>query len=120
MLQNSYILLFYLFRCKLFYKKEKEFKEKGLGMLHLKPVEGGKKTQMVVRAETNLGNILLNILLNDKMSFAQRGNNVQFICVPNPPIKELSEGPAPMLIKVKNADLALELVKKVEERTKEV
>ena len=23
-------------RCKLFFKKEKEFKEKGLGMLHLK------------------------------------------------------------------------------------
>ncbi len=106
-------------RCKLFYKKEKEFKEKGLGMLHLKPVEGQeKKTQLVVRAETNLGNILLNILLNDKMSFVQRNNNVQFVCVPNPPIKELEEGPAPMLIKVKNAQMAEELVKKVEELSK--
>ena len=65
-------------RCKLFYKKEKDFKEKGLGMLHLKPVAGEQsKTQMVVRAETNLGNILLNILLSDKMQFVQRGNNVQ-------------------------------------------
>ena len=35
------------------------------------------KTQMVVRAETNLGNILLNIILSDKMQFVQRGNNVQ-------------------------------------------
>ena len=25
-------------RCKLFFKKEKEFKEKGLGMLHLKVI----------------------------------------------------------------------------------
>ena len=87
-------------RCKLFFKKEKEFKEKGLGMLHLKvgtkintpifklllsfckfpiqPVPGDdSKTQMVVRAETNLGNILLNIILSDKMQFVQRGNNVQ-------------------------------------------
>lgn len=38
------------------------------------------KTQMVVRAETNLGNILLNIILSDKMQFVQRGNNVQ-VCV---------------------------------------
>ena len=65
-------------RCKLFFKKEKEFKEKGLGMLHLKPVSGDDgKTQMVVRAETNLGSILLSIILSDKMQFAQRGNNVQ-------------------------------------------
>ena len=42
---------------------------------------------------------------------------LQFVCVPNPPIKGLEEGPAPMLIKVKNAAMAEELVKKVEERT---
>ena len=39
------------------------------------------KTQMVVRAETNLGNILLNIILSDKMQFTQRGNNVQVSCL---------------------------------------
>jgi hypothetical protein len=38
--------------------KDKAFVEKGLGMLHLKKVEGDDtKTQMVVRAETNLGKI---------------------------------------------------------------
>ena len=41
----------------MFYKKEKEFVEKGLGMLHLKKVENNTKTQMVVRAETNLGKL---------------------------------------------------------------
>ena len=71
----------------MFYKKEKEFLEKGLGMLHLKKVEGDTKVQMVVRAETNLGNILLNILVNDKMNVIKRKNNVQFSCVANPPIK---------------------------------
>lgn len=43
------------FRCKLFYKKEAEFKEKGVGTLHLKLTEEGK-TQLIIRADTNLGN----------------------------------------------------------------
>ena len=75
----------FFFRCKLFYKKDKEFVEKGLGMLHLKKVDGGK-TQLLVRAETNLGNILLNIFVNDKMNILKRKNNLQFICLPNPAI----------------------------------
>ena len=101
-------------RCKLFYNKDKEFKEKGLGMLHLKAVDDGAKTQMVVRAETNLGNILLNILVGEQMTFKQVKNNVSFVCVPNPPIKGV-EGPASMLVKVKSADMAGELVKKLQE-----
>ena len=69
----------------MFYKKGKEFADKGLGMLHLKKVDGGK-TQLLVRAETNLGNILLNILVNDQMNIDKRKNNIQFGCIPNPPI----------------------------------
>ena len=41
-------------RCKLSYKKETEFKEKGVGTLHLKQASEGK-TQLLVRADTNLG-----------------------------------------------------------------
>lgn len=41
-------------RCKLFYKKDDEFKEKGVGTLHLKPT-ANQKTQLLVRADTNLG-----------------------------------------------------------------
>lgn len=41
-------------RCKLFYKKESEFKEKGVGTLHLKMVAEGK-LQLLIRADTNLG-----------------------------------------------------------------
>lgn len=44
------------FRCKLFYKKDSEFKEKGVGTLHLKQTDDGK-TQMIIRADTNLGKI---------------------------------------------------------------
>lgn len=42
------------YRCKLFYKKENEFKEKGVGTLHLKLVSEGR-LQLLVRADTNLG-----------------------------------------------------------------
>ncbi|KAM9327660.1 nuclear pore complex protein Nup50 isoform 2-T3 [Pholidichthys leucotaenia] len=44
---------FYSKKCKLFYKKESEFKEKGVGTLHLKQMAEGK-TQMIIRADTNL------------------------------------------------------------------
>merc|ERR1712018_1003739 len=55
-------------RCKLFFMKNKEFTEKGLGMLYLKKVaDNENKTQLVLRAETNLGNILLNIMLTKQM-----------------------------------------------------
>ncbi len=58
------------FRCKIFYKKGASFVDKGVGMLHLKPVEGSNKTQLLVRAETSLGNILLNIMLNKQVSLS--------------------------------------------------
>lgn len=82
-------------------------------MLHLKKVD--EKIQMLVRAETNLGNILLNILLNDKMNFVKRNNNIQFVCVPNPAIPGVEPGPVTMLIKVKNADMASILEEKIKE-----
>eukprot|EP00093_Oithona_nana_P010240 10240.XXX_457724_460464_1 [CDS] Oithona nana genome sequencing. len=103
-------------RCKLFYKKDKEFKEKGLGMLHLKKVD--KKTQMVVRAETNLGNILLNILVGDSLNITKRKNNLQFGCIPHPPIPGMPEGPAIMLLKVKDSLMADELEEKLNEAIK--
>lgn len=52
--QTRIWVLFFLHRCKLFYKKDNEFKEKGVGTLHLKPA-GNEKTQLLVRADTNLG-----------------------------------------------------------------
>ena len=40
-----------------------------------------------------------------------RGNNIQFVCIPNPPIPGIGYGPATMLVKVKNAEMADELEK---------
>ena len=86
-------------------------------MLHLKKVDGDK-TQLVVRAETNLGNILLNILVSDKMNIMKRKNNLQFGCLPNPPIPGLPEGPVIMLVKVKDALMADQLEEKLLEAMK--
>ncbi|XP_036787261.1 nuclear pore complex protein Nup50 isoform X2 [Manis pentadactyla] len=101
---------FYSKKCKLFYKKDKEFKEKGVGTLHLKPT-ANERTQLLVRADTNLGNILLNILVPPNMPCTRTGkNNVLIVCVPNPPVDEKNAGtPVTMLIRVKASEDADEL-----------
>ncbi|KAK1875358.1 Nuclear pore complex protein Nup50 [Dissostichus eleginoides] len=79
---------FYSKKCKLFYKKDSEFKEKGVGTLHLKKSDDDK-VQLLIRADTNLGHILLNILLQASLPVSRLGkNNVMVVCVPNPPIDE--------------------------------
>lgn len=105
-------------RCKLFYMKNKEFKEKGLGMLYLKKVaDNENKTQLVLRAETNLGNILLNIMLTKQMNLEKRKNCIQFVCIPNPEIPGIEAGsPTTMLVKVKNVDQASILEDEIKKR----
>ncbi|XP_075900083.1 nuclear pore complex protein Nup50 [Nelusetta ayraudi] len=108
---------FYSKKCKLFYKKESEFKEKGVGTLHLKLTEQ-KTTQMIVRADTSLGNILLNILVQDSMPVSRLGkNNVMVVCVPNPPLDSSQpDEPVPLLIRVKTAQDADELLSILKEK----
>ncbi|XP_069808542.1 nuclear pore complex protein Nup50 [Dendropsophus ebraccatus] len=108
---------FYSKKCKLFYKKDNEFKEKGVGTLHLKTL-GDQKTQLLVRADTNLGNILLNILVQPSMPCSRTGkNNVMIVCVPNPPVDEKNPTvPATMLIRVKTTEDANELHKLLVEK----
>uniref|UniRef100_A0A2I3H938 Nuclear pore complex protein Nup50 n=1 Tax=Nomascus leucogenys TaxID=61853 RepID=A0A2I3H938_NOMLE len=103
---------FYSKKCKLFYKKDNEFKEKGIGTLHLKPT-ANQKTQLLVRADTNLGNILLNVLIPPNMPCTRTGkNNVLIVCVPNPPIDEKNATiPVTMLIRVETSEDADELHK---------
>jgi len=108
---------FYSIRCKLFYKKDASYAEKGVGTLHLKKTKEDK-TQLVIRADTTLGNILLNIFLNPQITTQRVGkNNVMLVCVPNPPIdpKNPSSVPTPMLLRVKTDSDADQLLKKLDE-----
>ncbi|KAI0228292.1 Nuclear pore complex protein Nup50 [Lamellibrachia satsuma] len=107
---------FYSKRCKLFVQRDNSWKEKGVGNLHLKPCSG--KTQLLIRADTSLGNILLNIMLSSSMPMSRQGkNNVTLICVPNPPLDGSSDDnkPVSMLIKVKTGEDADELLEKLQE-----
>jgi len=109
-------------RCKLYYQKEGAWVDRGVGNLHLKPV-GDTKTQILIRADTNLGNILLNVMLTASFPASRQGkNNVTVVCVPNPPMSskpdEASDKPVPMLIRVKTGEDADELLEKIDERKK--
>uniref|UniRef100_A0A671KZM1 Nuclear pore complex protein Nup50 n=1 Tax=Sinocyclocheilus anshuiensis TaxID=1608454 RepID=A0A671KZM1_9TELE len=108
---------FYSKKCKLFYKKDGEFKEKGVGTLHLKMV-AESKLQLLVRADTNLGNILLNIMVPSSMPCSRTGkNNVMVVCVPNPPVDDKNPStPVPVLIRVKTAEDADELHRILQEK----
>merc|ERR1712241_435388 len=101
-------------KCKLFYKKEDSYTERGLGNIHLKLTEE-KKVQVVVRAGTSLGNILLNVLVTEGTHIEKQGkNNIMVICVPNPPIDPKAEPqPTPFLIRVKTSEEADELKEKL-------
>eukprot|EP00105_Crassostrea_gigas_P005466 XP_011419086.1 PREDICTED: nuclear pore complex protein Nup50-like isoform X3 [Crassostrea gigas] len=110
----------YSVKCKLFYQRDGKWNEKGVGFLHLKKPDG--KAQLVVRADTNLGNILLNISLSPSIPLKRQGtNNVYMMCVPNPKIspKDEENKPAAMLVRVKNAEAADELLEKMEDLRKE-
>ncbi|KAA0701410.1 Nuclear pore complex protein [Triplophysa tibetana] len=95
---------FYSKKCKLFYKKDGEFKEKGVGTLHLKMVSESK-LQLLVLRRYELGNILLNIMVSSSMPCSRTGkNNVMVVCVTNPPVDKNPSTPVPMLIRVKTAE----------------
>jgi len=104
---------FHSIRCKLFYKRESDWVELGLGMMNLKKLE--EKTQVLVRNDTTLGKILLNIYLAENTPISRSGkNNVILMSIPNPPLfSKDSEGdnskPATYLIRVKTAQDADEL-----------
>lgn len=92
-------------RCKLFVKADGNFSDRGVGTVHIKKVDS--KVQVLVRAETSLGNILLNIILNESVPLQRMGkNNVMMICLPTP---ESKPPPTSVLLRVKTAEEADEL-----------
>lgn len=68
-----------------------------------------------------LGNILLNIMLQDSIPIQRIGkNNVNMVCIPNPAIdpKAAADKPVPMLIRVKTEQEADELCEKLNQYKK--
>lgn len=107
---------FFTQRCKMFYRKDMVYVERGVGKLYLKKLGG--KTQLLVRADTRLGNILLNIMLTTDIKTQRTGpNNVLICCIPYPPIdpKKPSVEPVPILIRVKTETEADQLLAKIDD-----
>lgn len=112
---------FHQIRCKLFYKKDAQYKELGVGMLYLKKQPESDKTQLLVRMETAIGKVLLNINLGSGLPKARVGkNNISLVSVPNPPVfSKDADGdnslPLSYLLRVKGAVEADELMEKIKE-----
>ncbi|XP_076282675.1 nuclear pore complex protein Nup50 [Lasioglossum baleicum] len=99
-------------RCKVFIKKDGNFTSRGVGVLFLKPTPNDK-TQLIVRAETSLGNLLLNTLLTESIPTKRiNKNSIMLVCLPKP---ESSPPPVPVLLRVKTdeeADVLMEALNK--------
>jgi len=106
-------------KCKLYYKKEGAYVERGLGNVYLKQTEESK-LQVIVRADNALGNILLNIIMTADIHVDRVGkNNVMIICVPNPPIDPKADPePVTFLMRVKTTEDADELKNKLNDLMK--
>jgi nuclear pore complex protein Nup50 len=101
-------------RCKVFLKKDASFQERGVGTLYLKPA--GEKMQLIIRADTSLGNVLVNTLLTAGLPLRRMGsNNVMLVCIPTP---DVQPPPVPLLIRLKTGDDADEVFNKLKEHIK--
>lgn len=99
-------------RCKVFIKKDAVFTDRGVGTLFLKPTPNNK-TQLLIRADTSLGNLLLNTLLTESIPTKRMSKNtIVLVCLPKP---ESAPPPVPVLLRVKtseDADALLEALNK--------
>ena len=114
---------FYSTRCKLFFKRDNDWSELGIGMLNLKKISD-EKIQVLVRNDTALGKILLNVFLTKETPTSRSGkNNVLIMSVPNPPVF-VKDGdntkPVSYLIRVKTAENADELYKNLQPAKEEM
>ncbi|KAB0799432.1 hypothetical protein PPYR_05914 [Photinus pyralis] len=106
----------YTVRCKVFVKKDEEFGDRGVGNLFLKPIPDSDKVQLIVRADTNLGNLLCNFILSKSIPTQRLGKkDVMLMCMPTP---EHKPPPVPVLFRVKSSEQADELLKILDKHKK--
>ncbi|RWS25532.1 nuclear pore complex protein Nup50-like isoform X2 [Leptotrombidium deliense] len=107
-------------RCKLFFKKDKSFVEKGIGILYVKS-QADNKYQLLIRTDTTVGNILLNIQLHPSLPLLISKKGVLLTCVPNPPISANDDqSTVTFFIRVKNDEDAKDLLNKLSEYSSKV
>nr|CAH7729226.1 unnamed protein product [Callosobruchus chinensis] len=106
----------YTTRCKVFVKNDSGFADRGVGNLYLKPIEGSEKIQLIVRADTNLGNLLCNFILSKSIPTERKGKkDVMLVCLPTPDVKP---PPVPMLLRATSTEEADKLLETLEKHKK--
>ncbi|XP_060530987.1 nuclear pore complex protein Nup50-like [Cylas formicarius] len=103
---------FYTTRCKVFVKKGDNFSDMGVGSLYLKPIEKTEKVQLIVRADTNLGQLLCNFILSKSLPIKRIGKkDVMLVTIPTP---NSQPTPVPILLRVKSSEDADNLLETLE------
>ena len=97
-------------KAKLFYKKGEEFCELGVGVLKVEST-GDQSVRLLLRNNTSVGKVILNIRVTKDIPISCKGNNVFVVCIPNPPLsKTPDDSPTTYLIRVKTPQLAEKLL----------
>ena len=106
------------FKAKLFYKKADEYVDLGVG--NLKVVNSSEQTvQLLMRNDTSIGNVMLNVRLTPEIPMMLNKNNVIVVCPPNPPIgKSEDKDSLTYLIRVKTAHQAQQLYSTIKDNLK--
>ncbi|XP_066137572.1 nuclear pore complex protein Nup50 [Euwallacea fornicatus] len=106
----------YMAKCKVFVKKGESYGDRGVGNLYLKPIVNSEKVQLIVRANTNLGNLLLNFILSESIPIKRLGKkDVMLVAIPTPDAKP---PPTPLLLRVKSPEEADSLLGALEKYKK--
>lgn len=95
-------------RCKVLGVVDGQCKDKGIGMLYLKKIDGGKH-QIVVRADNNLGTVILNILLQKSLPLERKTKN----SIMTVDLQANKKKGMPVFLKVKSEGDATELLEKL-------
>lgn len=106
-------------RAKLFYKKQDEYTELGVGTLKVQS-SNGQSVCLLLRNDTSIGNILMNVRVTADVPMSLTKNNMIVVCPANPPLGKGAgeEGVVTYLIRVKTAQLAEKLHSTIKENMK--
>lgn len=114
-------------KCKLFYKKKDQYVELGVGVLHVEPPDDRGGVRLLLRNNTTIRKILLNVRLSGQEPLSVQKNNMLLVCVPNPPLETTpinaaengeQSRPVTYLLRVKDNQLASQLLSTIQQHLK--
>ena len=81
-------------------------------MCYLYQANESEATQLIVRSDNKLATILLNIKLNSSFPVSRDGpKDISYVCIPNPPIPNLSSTNPQCYIRIRNIVESLVMIR---------